>query len=820
MRTILKILSEFIDNVNDPQTRGVIDSVLALLDSDAYKTYYAIASGAEPPKLRKNLKKSNSTISSEESPSKKNGSGDGTDFESGVPIDQHRKTTGADEGTGTLPRVPDVPKYDSESKKESWGDSGEEEEDDDDENDYEDESNNGDNEDDGNDDDDSNDDGNDGDNNDDDNDNQEEHAQEEEEYVDERVRTPSDDKLIEDDKNDDEKETDSDRIESARIKIPILNQSTTEYYEEEEKIDDEENMDEEEDDEVTKELYNDVNENVGNRDVDMTDSDQGGADQQNVSQESGFEQVEEDAHVTLTPVLDTHKTDEPVQSSYVSSDFTSKLLNLENPSSADNEIASLMDTTARYATTVPEITSVFTTTIPPPPPFFNPIPQQATPTPTPTTSEATTSFPLLLDFSSVFKFNDRVTSLEKDLSKIKQVDQYAQALSSIPAIVDRYIDNKLGKAIQKAIMKHNLDCREEAQDEKRDYIELFDTLIRNILKEEKNVTESLKAAVLTRSSSQPKSTYEAATSLSEFDLTKILIDKMEKNKSYDKADYKRELYDALVKYYQIDKDLFDSYGEVFTLKRSQDDKDKDQDPSAGSDRVTKRRKSSKEAESSRDSRIKSLTRVTMMNNPLTRRFPRLIGSRNPNDLQLLILIGIRDNMLTPDLLRPRLVKLLVLKNLSPVKVIYDKYAYWGISHWGPKRQHFYGFAANMSSSKDVYSRKRIIAVTRLTIMKKYDYGHLEEIEVRRDDQKLYKFREEFSDGTLNDVQTILHNIDKGIMMQYLPKRKWTRLDKRRALVMVQDIDKQLYERRLMRNLKKFVGGREYGNDLRLLERTI
>ncbi|GKG30478.1 hypothetical protein Tco_0422966, partial [Tanacetum coccineum] len=27
-------------------------------------------------------------------------------------------------------------------------------------------------------------------------------------------------------------------------------------------------------------------------------------------------------------------------------------------------------------------------------------------------------------------------------------------------------------------------------------------------------------------------------------------------------------------------------------------------------------------------------------------------------------------------------------------------------------------------------------------MKKYDYGHLEEIEVRREDQKLYKFRED------------------------------------------------------------------------------
>ncbi|GJX08414.1 hypothetical protein Tco_0196346 [Tanacetum coccineum] len=34
------------------------------------------------------------------------------------------------------------------------------------------------------------------------------------------------------------------------------------------------------------------------------------------------------------------------------------------------------------------------------------------------------------------------------------------------------------------------------------------------------------------------------------------------------------------------------------------------------------------------------------------------------------------------------------------------------------------------------------------------------------------------------------------------------------------IDRQLLERRLMRSLEKFVGGREYGEDLRLLQRTI
>ncbi|GKC48338.1 hypothetical protein Tco_1066060 [Tanacetum coccineum] len=349
------------------------------------------------------------------------GSGDGVDTQSKVPDEQHLKTTGVDEGT----------------------DSGEEDDDDD---------------------------GGGSDDHDDDSDDERTESdrdeipdpnmtnvtqiEHEEEYVDERVHTPSDYELTDD-----------------------------EMIHDEEKIDDEEELDEEEEDEA-------------------------GADQQNVSQESGFEQVEEDAYVTLTLVIDTQKTDGTMQSSSVSSDFTSKLLNLENPSPADNEIASLMETSTRHATTVPKITSGFATTIPLPPQFFNPLPHQATPTPTPTTFEATTSFPSLLDFSSVFKFNDRVTN-EKDLSEIKQVDQYAQALSSIPILPQAVSD--------------------------------FATPVI-----EKNVTESLEAAVLARSSSQPKSTYEAAAPLSEFELTKMLLEKMEEIKSHLRADYKKKLYDALM----------------------------------------------------------------------------------------------------------------------------------------------------------------------------------------------------------------------------------------------------------------------------------
>ncbi|GKB42824.1 hypothetical protein Tco_0887766, partial [Tanacetum coccineum] len=43
---------------------------------------------------------------------------------------------------------------------------------------------------------------------------------------------------------------------------------------------------------------------------------------------------------------------------------------------------------------------------------------------------------------------------------------------------------------------------------------------------EQNVTESLEAIVLAKYSSQLKSTYETAASLSEYELMKVLLDKM------------------------------------------------------------------------------------------------------------------------------------------------------------------------------------------------------------------------------------------------------------------------------------------------------
>ncbi|GJV04875.1 hypothetical protein Tco_1338444 [Tanacetum coccineum] len=247
-----------------------------------------------------------------------------------------------------------------------------------------------------------------------------------------------------------------------------------------------------------------------------------------------------------------------------------------------------------------------------------------------------------------------------------------------------------------------------------------------------------------------------------------------------------------------------------------------------------------------------------------------------------------------------------------------------------QRKTFYGYARGLESTHDVYSTKRILAVTRVEVMRKHGYGYMREIEVRRADNDLYTFKEgdfprlrvndikdmlilivqnrltnlsgddvsdfaialrmftrsiviqkrvedlqlgvksyqkkinvtkpkttrpkirkkdpytsyqdpprficvdtqrrnrlmrsdelyKFSDGTLKRLRTSLDDITKNIRIEYLPQRRWSSLEKKRARIMIKAIDKQLQERRMMRSLEKFVGRRHYGTDLRLLQRTI
>nr|GEW13896.1 hypothetical protein [Tanacetum cinerariifolium] len=72
--------------------------------------------------------------------------------------------------------------------------------------------------------------------------------------------------------------------------------------------------------------------------------------------------------------------------------------------------------------------------------------------------------------------------------------------------------------------------------------------------------------------------YAVATGLSEMELKKILIEKMESNKSIHRSDEQRNLYKALVDAYECDKIILDTYGDTVMLKRCRDNADKDEEP--------------------------------------------------------------------------------------------------------------------------------------------------------------------------------------------------------------------------------------------------
>ncbi|GJT44222.1 hypothetical protein Tco_0952937 [Tanacetum coccineum] len=315
---------------------------------------------------------------------------------------------------------------------------------------------------------------------------------------------------------------------------------------------------------------------------------------------------------------------------------------------------------------------------------------------------------------------------------------------------------------------------------------------------------------------------------------------MDKSESYLASPEHRECYEGLIKSYDLDKTLFSTYDKVYSLKRSRKDKDKDKDPSAGSDRGLKKRKTSKDAEPTKeelefevadldmpqdqeenpgnnDEEPKGetpqqgppqswLMTLTSSTDKPSKTFDELMST--PIYFSAYIMNGLKITNLTQEtLLGPafRLLKgthsnyaefeydfeecykalsekldwknpkgddypfdltkplplVMNIEDMVPniwvhVKVSYDKHALWGISHRREQRKTFYGYARGLESSHDVYSTKRILAVTQVKVMRKHGYGYLKEIIVRRVDNDLYRFREgDFPRLRINDIEDML-----------------------------------------------------------------
>ncbi|GJZ46492.1 hypothetical protein Tco_0594088 [Tanacetum coccineum] len=293
---------------------------------------------------------------------------------------------------------------------------------------------------------------------------------------------------------------------------------------------------------INKELYGDVN--VSLTDVEPTHKDKDDeeitiADYVNVNQEGVGNQVKDDAQAT-------QKTEGPILSSSISSDYAAKYLNFDNIPSVDTEVVSMLDINVQpevpctsplltipvsiipehtvanpheiVITTSSKIISSLLTSL-------FPYLQQLTPIPAPTT-EATTSTTAISESKTLVALQLKVTDLEKDVKELK------------------ILDDAMHKVIQKNVA--------------------------DIIKEHSAPVETLETL---RQQYAPQKSVE--------DIRKI-------KREHTRNTKERALYHALMESILEDEDAMDEGVADKLKKRKPDDADKDEGPSVGSDQGLKR----------------------------------------------------------------------------------------------------------------------------------------------------------------------------------------------------------------------------------------
>nr|GEX74287.1 hypothetical protein [Tanacetum cinerariifolium] len=187
------------------------------------------------------------------------------------------------------------------------------------------------------------------------------------------------------------------------------------------------------------------------------------------------------------------------------------------------------------------------TTIPQPP-ILNIQPLQQTPGSTTTTTIPTMTIPDIPYFESLFQFDQKVFALENKMSEFKQTSQFADVVSSILGIVDNYLAFKMKDVVDVAAQLQTNKLREKAKAKNQEFLNQVDLTMKTITKKQ------VQAQVFK------------------------IMPKIEK---------------------------YVTYSLEAKVLRGRDDQGKDEDLSAGLNRGSNRRRSGKEAESSKERCIRS-----------------------------------------------------------------------------------------------------------------------------------------------------------------------------------------------------------------------
>nr|GFA17395.1 hypothetical protein [Tanacetum cinerariifolium] len=350
-----------------------------------------------------------------------------------------------------------------------------------------------------------------------------------------------------------------------------------------------------------------------------------------------------------------------------------------------------------------------------------------------------------------------------------RTNQFPEAVSNIPGIVHQYMHQEMTEAVREAVQIQTDRLQDSLQRENDEFLRTIDDNINKIIKEqvksqvkakvtrilpriEESVNAQLEAEVLTRSSHSSRTSYDVAADLSEMELKKILIDKMEGNKED-------------VRMMMIRKDPLLDQTESLPRRREDDDQE---GPSAGSDRESKRRREGGEhASASTPSETATGVHADLPqglnldsclpprrpptpNRDWNKTFPAAQGndqswiselarktdSRSlfnelldtPIDFSNFIMNRLCVDTLTPELLAGPTYELMRGSCNSLTELEYHLEEVYKVT---TDQLDWVNREVNRESALDVYSKRRIIAVTELKIVKWHSYKHLDWISPRR-----------------------------------------------------------------------------------------
>nr|GEU91627.1 probable 2-oxoglutarate-dependent dioxygenase AOP1 [Tanacetum cinerariifolium] len=460
------------------------------------------------------------------------------------------------------------------------------------------------------------------------------------------------------------------------------------------------------------------------------------------------------------------------------------------------------------------------------PPHTTPTPTFTTPLPIPPTTTKSQATVILIPHPSPTVL-ERLLELEKKVEALSKVDHSEAIEESVQANIINEVKNHLPKFLPKAVS---------------DFVNpRIESIVRKVL-------QKILAFLAQYSFTPSQSSYKAVESLSEYELKKILFDKMDKSRSYMTHDKYQELYDALLNSIMLDEAI--TSGDVDPDKKrrkgkdSKPFKDKVQNGSSSKGKTQSKPSSTNkpvnaeeplhEAEMDMDEPILS----NMVNeadylkddaaptqgNSIWFKQP----SRPPTPDPEKYIVSITETKAARYELE--LIEEMIPKLWSPVKVAYDKDAALGISKSGPMRQLFYKSQINRFNKHDVYSTVKILSVVSVKVDKQFGYDYLQEIGLHcvcsPEECKRLKMSTMSSwCRELLDSQKGVEDVQLGVESYYRklnitpPQKEFSGISTKNhtpremnrqasEYIMVQLINKQLLERRIMRSLEGSVGGSE------------